>query len=784
MVFVGDAVHSQQTILLHDGSIVKGIRETMPTRDVDETEDGITVTYEFNAVSKHQDPVFAEASILRLDGFGTNNRNTEPSIPFRWDSFVVPQGVKVKVEVTDSAFIEMPLEMAPSRPPRIASDTTLCEIEEIKPISPYEGFFPKKVVSEIKHLNYCGNHLVDICFTPIKYDYDHKIVRIYTRVTYKINYLRDFVEKQNNLSKRSFGWSDTFLERTTLNGDAGLSKEKLVKSPNKIANYTGHRYFTNYIIVSVPKYSQAVNRFAEWKRTMGYSVTIYLDENWTIDKIKQRIFNENIGERFVLIVGDHEDVPAEYIDKSVYGISFTFWSDYHYAVNNADDEEIPSSYVGRISVSSLSEANTALDRIINYEKSPILDDSFYNTMLSCAYFQDGKDKDNNGNIIPADGYEDRRFVLTAERIRNYLLNKGKQVDRIYAKTDNCIPLNWNNDVFANGDSIPDSLRIGNFAWGGSQMDVVNKINDGTFCVMYNGHGTNIGWSNFGSIFFVTIPQWITNGEKCPVVLSFTCSTGNFKSINSCFAERLQRTENGGSVGIIAATRESFSGYNDALAEGLIDTFWPTPGLIPTFPNKTINNYPHSYQPELRMGKALVIAMKKARATWRYEYYDYMFYEYFGDPTMRIYTEKPTPYENIVITRTSEGVRVQMPYISGTMLSFYDKGTGEVVSYQDGDITDETVTGNPNNIVVCVSGSNKIPLIDDPTQTYYLQNETVSGPRTIQSNVIKAGNNVTNLKPQGEAAFDGGGKVTLIGNEVILDAGTTVEVGTELEIRNP
>ena len=90
----------------------------------------------------------------------------------------------------------------------------------------------------------------------------------------------------------------------------------------------------------------------------------------------------------------------------------------------------------------------------------------------------------------------------------------------------------------------------------------------------------------------------------------------------------------------------------------------------------------------------------------------------------------------------------------------------------------------DNIVVCVSGSNKIPLIDDPTQTYYLQNETVSGPRTIQSNAIKAGNNVTNLKPQGEAAFDGGGKVTLIGNEVILDAGTTVEVGTELEIRNP
>ena len=87
-------------------------------------------------------------------------------------------------------------------------------------------------------------------------------------------------------------------------------------------------------------------------------------------------------------------------------------------------------------------------------------------------------------------------------------------------------------------------------------------------------------------------------------------------------------------------------------------------------------------------------------------------------------------------------------------------------------------------MVCVSGPNKIPLIDDPTQEYYIQNETVIGPRSIQSDTIKVGHHVTNLKPEGDVSISGSGKVTLRGNEIILDAGTTIEIGTEVEIRNP
>ena len=61
---------------------------------------------------------------------------------------------------------------------------------------------------------------------------------------------------------------------------------------------------------------------------------------------------------------------------------------------------------------------------------------------------------------------------------------------------------------------------------------------------------------------------------------------------------------------------------------------------------------------------------------------------------------------------------------------------------------------------------------------------MTGPRTIQSETIKVGHHVTDMKSQGDVSISGGGKVTLIGNEVILDAGTTIGIGTEVEIRNP
>ena len=90
MLLVCGILYAQQTLLLSEKRIVDGIQETIPIRDIEETEDGIKVTYELNGVSLQKDPLFKGAYFVRIDGFGTNATVSRPGTPFRWDSFVIP----------------------------------------------------------------------------------------------------------------------------------------------------------------------------------------------------------------------------------------------------------------------------------------------------------------------------------------------------------------------------------------------------------------------------------------------------------------------------------------------------------------------------------------------------------------------------------------------------------------------------------------------------------------------------------------------------------------------
>ncbi|MBQ6194516.1 MAG: hypothetical protein IJK43_08880 [Prevotella sp.] len=773
MLLVCGILYAQQTLLLSEKRIVDGIQETIPIRDIEETEDGIKVTYELNGVSLQKDPLFKGAYFVRIDGFGTNATVSRPGTPFRWDSFVIPNGVDVKVLVTDSVYVDFPIEIAPARPLLYDIEKTSISLSNTQKIAPYSGFFPHNIISNIRPQFYRGNSVLDICFNPVKYDYNSKTIRLYKKVCYNIL----FSNKKNIHPKNKETFIndeyDTFINNTTLNG-ANYHKEK-TNIHRSIDSHTGHPYNPKYIIVSIPAYETAVNRFAEWKRMLGFEVTVMLDDSWTVEKLKAQLDPQKYKTRYLLLVGNHSAIPTETIEIETGSDPYVFNSDYYYSMPDGCFD-IPNIYCGRLSISSLAEANLVIDKIINYERYPVDDSSFYNTGLNCAYFQDGEDDEGHPIANDIDGIEDRRFILTSERIRDFLISQGKTVNRVYNKTIGSTPSH-----FYSGENLPASLTSSSFNWNGDQTDIVDHINNGVFYALYRGHGHFFCWNKPSFMSLANSTPWLQNGNKLPVVFSLTCYTGSIVNSQPCLAESLLRTENGGAVAVYAATRKSYTFANDAIAEGIFDTLWPTSGLVPVFPgHSTSPNYPHIQ--EYRLGDVLVQAMKKMEATWAGSFVIPMYYMCFGDPSMHIYTEKPTPFDDVVIRRTADSVRVSLPYSSQNILSFYDKGTGEVYSYRE--TTEEFVTGDADSIVVCVSGPNKIPLIDDPTQEYYIQNETVIGPRTIQSDMIKVGHHVTNLKPEGDVSISGSGKVTLKGNEIILDAGTTLELGTEVEINNP
>ena len=95
---------------------------TIPSRDVEETSEGVYVTYHFNNVALFEDDLFKTCSFVKIDGFQLIQEEGKPAILTRWDPFVV-FGENATVSLVDSSYIDIPLELSPARPSLINSSS-------------------------------------------------------------------------------------------------------------------------------------------------------------------------------------------------------------------------------------------------------------------------------------------------------------------------------------------------------------------------------------------------------------------------------------------------------------------------------------------------------------------------------------------------------------------------------------------------------------------------------------------------------------------------------------
>ena len=121
LLFITAALTNAQTVISLNGITYSEV--TMPKRDVEQVEDGIIVTYYFDNAVTQQDLLYNDCILWRIPGFGLNETVGEPSTPFRWDSFSLPQNTRISIEVLDSSYVDFPMQLAPARPALIDSDT-------------------------------------------------------------------------------------------------------------------------------------------------------------------------------------------------------------------------------------------------------------------------------------------------------------------------------------------------------------------------------------------------------------------------------------------------------------------------------------------------------------------------------------------------------------------------------------------------------------------------------------------------------------------------------------
>lgn len=741
--------------------MVAGAYKQPPTRTVKSVVDGYIVTYIFDKATVIDDPLYKGSIMWKVTGFGEEDTPQKPALPFRIDSFTIPNGYSANVKVVDSLFVDIPYTLGPARPALTDSGNESYTKNNVPAVSAYKGFMPSSIANKDNMRIYRGRCVVDVMISPIQYSYEQNTIRAYKSISYKVSFIKSNVKNSDNKQVDFLDGTDSFLNNTTING---------LQMSNILADTQTTNAQKGYLIISTSKYKSSIEKFAQWKRLLGFDVHIVLNDSWTSSSVKEEVtkqYNASNNLYYLLIIGDNTDVPGQTSNL----LNNQHVTDFYYSCMDGSNDLTPDLLFGRLPVTTASEASIVVDKIINYEKNPVSNASFYNTGINCAYFQDSN----------KDSYADRRFAQTSEEVRNALLAEGINVKRIYTTDNGVTPLYWNSGRYSFGEPIPNELKKPEFSWTGNASDINSAINNGAFYVLHRDHGNIKLWGD--PYYTISNINSLSNGSKLPVVFSMNCLTGKFDE--DCFCEAFLKKSNGGCVAIYGATQLSYSGYNDALTEGMFDAIWPSNKLHPVFPgtNGTASPTPtptYELGQILNQGQARLAETYGKRSSVNTNYTKEIFH-CFGDPSMKIYTAVPTAFTNVSIKREHNAVNVNLNGASG-VIAFNDLISGEV-TYAIGTSAVYS-TSHAANVSVSVSAHNRIPYINEgiPNSPIYIQNETIVGPANYTGSSINIGSSVTTNKPGGPVIFQNG-TIRLNAKSITVDSGTTIKSEADFEMSN-
>ena len=393
---------------------------------------------------------------LFIDGFSHTHEVGKPAIPSLNHVIAVPRGAKVSIRILESRSMEYDnMLIYPSL--RAATD------RYGDPEPPFEidwdfygqnTVYPANLCEIIESNMIRGTELAILRISPVQYNPAQRKIKVYSYIKFAVEFeggsyfidkrsSREFAERMRNMVINN---KDIAKESQEL-----LSKHDIYRSGSNDAK--------NYIIITTPTFQRAADSLALWKMQLGYSTEIICKATWTSDQVREELSSryESWTPRpdYFVIIGDNEDVPGINLRSSYNNALFA--SDHYYGCFDGPEDYIADMASGRISVRNETEAMLVVQKIINYERNPLTDSSFYKTGLNAAQFQD----DNE------DGYADRRFSLTSEDVKTYLeTNTDIEVTRVYATDATVNPRFWNKGLFASGEPLPEYLRKPTFPWTG------------------------------------------------------------------------------------------------------------------------------------------------------------------------------------------------------------------------------------------------------------------------------------------------------------------------------
>ncbi len=242
----------------------------------------------------------------------------------------------------------------------------------------------------------------------------------------------------------------------------------------------GQESGAQYLIITHDDFYDAIEPLARWKTQKGIKTRIATLTETGSDSTEIRSYIMNAYNtwqprpEYVLLVGSKYHIPFPYFQILGYAVH----SDNYYVNVTGDfrNEMIP----GRFWVFDTMQVQTIVQKVLSYEKNPVIDDSLW--------LIKGTTIVNEDNYPPVD-------------------------DSIY----------WADARYAHGLMIEEGFtHIDSFSEyrGHTSIDVLDAINDGRSYILYRG----VGWQTWDWPFWDVDTAYMYNDFNLPIVLSATCAT--------------------------------------------------------------------------------------------------------------------------------------------------------------------------------------------------------------------------------------------------------------------
>ena len=361
----------------------------------------------------------------------------------------------------------------------------------------------------------------------------------------------------------------------------------------------------------------------KWKNKLGFHTSyVQLDDigndNEDIRNYLQNLYDTSDNPPdFVVLIGDvngNFTIPSNYV-QGYYPPGSQDVTDHTYTLLDGDDY-FPDILIGRLSVHSISEFQTIVNKIVQYESNPYTEQDWFDKALMVTYISDW-------GWEPFTSARETKMACR-EKLFNY---NYTVVDTFFSP------------------------------YQSSAYALSNKINEGYTFVNYRGAGAPGYW--YEPYYTYYDVQGLSNGFMLPMVTSITCGGGDFASydVTSCLGETFLKagspTTPKGAIGFIGPsehdTKTQFNNVNDmGIYQGITQENLLRCGqMLLRGKMELYNCYPHCHD----WGGSLDSD----------QFYFYV-YNLLGDPGLQVWTHEPQPISYSMtnnLTTSSNFIEIQV-----------------------------------------------------------------------------------------------------------------------------